>query len=138
MERQVAERRAGERSEAPDSLTGGVMFSLRDGIGRARNVNDGDGFMFISHIGEIMPSGFLPIVAGNIRRDNLVQVYRESPVFKQLRDRQLLKGKCGVCEYVKVCGGSRARAYAVTGDYLEAEPFCAHVPRRFKAGALAQ
>jgi radical SAM protein len=138
MERQVAERRAGERSEAPDSLTGGVMFSLSDGIGRARNVNDGDGFMFISHIGEIMPSGFLPIVAGNIRRDNLVQVYRESPVFKQLRDRQLLKGKCGVCEYVKVCGGSRARAYAVTGDYLEAEPFCAHVPRRFKAEALPQ
>jgi radical SAM protein len=132
MQRQVAERRAGERSEAPDSLTGGVMFSLSDGIGRARNVNDGDGFMFISHTGEIMPSGFLPIVAGNIRHDNLLEVYRESPVFKALRQRENLKGKCGVCEYVKVCGGSRARAYAMTGDYLEAEPFCSHVPRRFQ------
>ncbi|MDE3228451.1 MAG: radical SAM protein, partial [Chloroflexota bacterium] len=66
MERQVAERREGSRDEKPDVLTGGVMFSLSDGIGRARSVNDGDGFMFISHTGEIMPSGFLPIPAGNI------------------------------------------------------------------------
>lgn len=131
MQRQVAERRAGERDEAPDSLTGGVMFSLSDGIGRARSVNDGDGFMFISHTGEIMPSGFLPITAGNVRRDDIVGVYRDSPVFLALRDRRSLKGKCGVCEYVNVCGGSRARAYAMTGDYLEAEPFCTHVPRRF-------
>ena len=129
MQRQVAERRAGERDEAPDPLTGGVMFSLSDGIGRARSVNDGDGFMFVSHTGEIMPSGFLPLPAGNVRRDDLVQIYRESPVFLSLRDRRSLKGKCGVCEYVKVCGGSRARAYAMTGDYLEAEPFCTHVPR---------
>lgn len=137
LQRQVAERRAGERDDAPDALTGGVMFSLKDGIGRARNVNDGDGFMFISHTGDIMPSGFLPVAAGNVRHDDLVQVYRESPVFRSLRDRRLLKGKCGVCEYVKVCGGSRARAYAMTGDYLEAEPFCAHVPRRWHDGISA-
>jgi radical SAM protein len=132
MQRQIAERRAGERDEAPDTLTGGVMFSLSDGIGRARNVNDGDGFMFISHLGEIMPSGFLPIAAGNVRTDDLVQVYRDAPLFKTLRDRRLLKGKCGVCEFLRVCGGSRARAYAMTGDYLEAEPFCAWVPRRYQ------
>lgn len=132
MQRQVAERRAGERDEAPDTLTGGVMFSLSDGIGRARSVNDGDGFMFISHIGEIMPSGFLPIPAGNVRTDVIAQVYRESPVFRSLRDRTQLKGKCGVCEYVKVCGGSRARAYAMTGDFLEAEPFCAYIPPRYQ------
>jgi radical SAM protein len=135
MQRQVAERRAGEREEAPDPMTGGVMFSLSDGIGRARSVNDGDGFMFISHTGEIMPSGFLPLAAGNLRHDDLVRVYRESPVFKSLRDRTQLKGKCGICEYVKVCGGSRARAYAMTGDYHAAEPFCAHVPRRFQEAA---
>ena len=135
MQRQVAERRSGERDEAPDPLTGGVMFSLSDGIGRARSVNDGDGFMFVSHTGEIMPSGFLPIPAGNVRRDDLVQVYRESPLFNALRDRTQLAGKCGVCEYVKVCGGSRARAYAVTGDYHAAEPFCAHVPRRYQEQA---
>ena len=132
MQRQVAERRAGERGEAPDTLTGGVMFSLSDGIGRARSVNDGDGFMFISHIGEIMPSGFLPITAGNVRTDDVARVYRESPVFRSLRDRTQLKGKCGVCEYVKICGGSRARSYAMTGDFLEAEPFCAYVPPRYE------
>ena len=133
MERQVAERRAGSRDEAPDTMTGGVMFSLSDGIGRARSVNDGDGFMFISHTGEIMPSGFLPIVAGNIRNDDLVQVYRESPIFTQLRHREDIKGKCGVCEYLKVCGGSRARAYGMTGDFMESEPFCAHIPRKYAA-----
>ena len=132
LERQVAERRAGERAEAPDVLTGGVMFSLSDGIGRARSVNDGDGFMFVSHTGEIMPSGFLPIPAGNVRTDDIAEVYRNAPLFKTLRDRAQLKGKCGVCEYVKVCGGSRARAFAMTGDYLEAEPFCVHVPARYQ------
>jgi LmbE family N-acetylglucosaminyl deacetylase len=89
MQRQAAERRAGKRDEAPDPLTGGVMFSLSDGIGRARSVNDGDGFMFISHTGEIMPSGFLPLPAGNVRRDDLVQIYRESPLFLSLRDRRV-------------------------------------------------
>ena len=132
MQQQVAERRAGSRGDAPDVLTGGVMFSLSDGIGRARSVNDGDGFMFISHLGEIMPSGFLPIAAGNVRTDDLVQVYRESSLFRELRDRSRIKGKCGSCEFLKVCGGSRARAYAMTGDYLEAEPFCAHVPARYQ------
>jgi AdoMet-dependent heme synthase len=132
MQRQVEERRAGDRDAAPDVLTGGVMFSLTDGIGRARSVNDGDGFMFISHTGQIMPSGFLPIPAGNVREDDLVEVYRTSPVFGALRDRSQLKGKCGVCEYQKVCGGSRARAFAMTGDFLEAEPFCSYVPLRYQ------
>lgn len=130
LQRQVAERRAGERDAAPDPLTGGVMFSLSDGIGRARSVNDGDGFMFISHLGEIMPSGFLPLALGNVRTDDLVRVYREAPVFRALRRRQSLTGKCGVCEFVRVCGGSRARAYAMTGDFLASDPFCAYVPKR--------
>jgi radical SAM protein len=129
LQRQRAERRAGERAEPADTLTGGVMFSMRDGIGRARSVNDGDGFMFISHTGDICPSGFLPLPAGNVRTDNLVRVYRESPLFLTLRDRRQLKGKCGRCEFVTVCGGSRARAWAVTGDYLAEEPYCLHEPR---------
>lgn len=132
LQRQVAERRAGERTDAPVPLTAGLGFSLADGVGRARGVNDGDGFLFISHTGAIYPSGFLPLAAGNVRRDDLVEVYRYSPLFRQLRDRSLLKGKCGVCEYRDICGGSRARAYAVTGDYLEAEPYCAHVPARWR------
>jgi AdoMet-dependent heme synthase len=113
-------------------LTDGVAFSLTDGIGRARGVNDGDGFMFVSHTGDIFPSGFLPVSAGNIREHDLVDTYRNAPLFRQLRDRNNLKGKCNVCEYRPVCGGSRARAYAVTGDYLESEPFCAHIPVKYQ------
>lgn len=131
LQRQVEERRAGERGEAPLPLTSGVGFSLADGVGRAKGVNDGDGFLFISHRGEIYPSGFLPLSAGNVRRDDVVDVYRNSELFCSLRDRDGLKGKCGVCEFREVCGGSRARAYAMTGDYLEAEPFCTHVPKRY-------
>jgi AdoMet-dependent heme synthase len=132
LQRQVAERRAGERGEAPSPMTAGVGFSLADGVGRSKGVNDGDGFLFISHVGAICPSGFLPLAAGNVRRHDLVDVYRHSPIFTALRDREQLKGKCGVCEYRDVCGGSRARAYAVTGDMLESEPFCAHVPARYR------
>lgn len=131
LQRKVAARRAGARDESADVLTDGVAHSLKDGIGRARGVNDGDGFLFVSHTGEIFPSGFLPVSAGNVRTHDLVRTYRDAPLFRELRDRSRIKGKCGVCEYLPVCGGSRARAYAVTGDYLEAEPFCAHVPARY-------
>lgn len=99
-----------------------------DGIGRAQGVNDGNGCCFISHIGEVYPSGFLPIAVGNIRRAPLAQIYQDSVVFRELRDSEKLKGKCGYCEYNRICGGSRSRAYAVTGDYLEAEPYCVYQP----------
>lgn len=128
LQRKNSEMRAGARREASDVLTDGTKHSLRDGIGRARGVNDGDGFLFVSHTGEIFPSGFLPLTAGNVRTHDLVDVYRDSDLFRSLRDRSRLKGKCGVCEYRPVCGGSRARAYAITGDPLESEPFCVHVP----------
>jgi radical SAM protein with 4Fe4S-binding SPASM domain len=118
LQRQVEERRAGAREAAPEPLTAGVGFSLADGVGRGRGVNDGNGFVFIGHTGDIQPSGFLPIAAGNVRTDDLVEVYREHPLFLSLRDTSRLKGKCGVCEYRDVCGGSRARAYALTGDPL--------------------
>ena len=132
LQMQVQERRRGERRGRPEPLTEGIGFSLTDGVGRAKGVNEGDGFLFVNHLGAIYPSGFLPIAAGNVRRDDIVDVYRNSELFRALRDRSRLKGKCGVCEYRDVCGGSRARAYAVTGDYLEAEPFCAHVPTRYR------
>jgi AdoMet-dependent heme synthase len=91
-------------------------------------INDGKGFVFISHTGEVCPSGFLPLVSGNVRREELIDVYRNAPVFKQLRDPDQLKGKCGRCEFRSLCGGSRARAYAVTGDYLAQEPLCIYQP----------
>jgi radical SAM protein len=129
MQRQVAERRAGAREGAPLPLTAGIGFSLGDGVGRAaKGVNDGDGFLFVSHRGDIYPSGFLPKSAGNVRTDDVVEVYRTHDLFRSLRDRSQLKGKCGVCEFHTVCGGSRARAYAMTGDPLEADPLCAYVP----------
>lgn len=120
-----------------DVLTSGAHHSMKDGIGRARNVNDGDGFLFISHTGEMFPSGFLPISGGNVRTDDLVEAYRTAPVFTSLRDRSQLKGKCGVCNFRAFCGGSRARAYAVTGDPLESEPFCAYVPPRWAHAVTA-
>jgi AdoMet-dependent heme synthase len=131
LQRQVAERRAGERGGVPEPLTAGLGFSLPDGIGRAKGVNEGNGFLFVSHTGELYPSGFLPVSAGNVREADLVDVYRHSELFRALRDPDRLKGKCGVCEYREVCGGSRARAYALTGDYLAAEPYCTHVPARY-------
>ncbi len=104
-----------------------------DGIGRStQGVNDGKGFLFISHTGEIYPSGFLPVSAGNVRKDSLTDVYRESSLFKRLRDYSQLKGKCGVCEYRTVCGGSRARAWSVSGDYMQSDPFCVYVPKGYE------
>jgi radical SAM protein len=94
-----------------------------------RRVNDGRGFMFISHVGNVYPSGFLPIHAGNIREMPLADIYRHAPIFKALRDTSQLEGKCGACEYKEICGGSRARAYAVTGDPLAEEPCCIYQPR---------
>lgn len=92
-------------------------------------VNDGKGIMFISHAGLIYPSGFLPVVCGVFPRQHVVQVYQESPIFTALRDAGRLEGKCGRCEFRNVCGGSRARAYAVTGNMFAEEPDCVYQPR---------
>ena len=97
-----------------------------------RRVNDGKGFMFISHVGNVYPSGFLPIHAGNIRETPLGEIYRNAPIFKALRDTSRLEGKCGACEYKEICGGSRARAYALTGDPLAQEPCCIYQPRNWE------
>lgn len=102
---------------------------LPDGIGRApRGLNDAKGFVFVSHAGEVFPSGFLPTPAGNIRRQPLAEIYRHSPLFVALRDSSNLQGKCGVCEFREICGGSRARAFALTGDPFAEEPCCVYQP----------
>jgi radical SAM protein len=93
-----------------------------------RAVTDGNGFVFIDHAGNICPSGFLPLPAGNVRRDDLVAVYRQDPLFVALRDSSRLGGRCGRCEWRERCGGSRARAYALTGDPLAEDPGCAYEP----------
>jgi radical SAM protein len=106
-----------------------------DRIGRRTGIRAGDGFAFVSHTGEVYPSGFLPGSAGNVRDRGIVECYRESPLFDSLRDEDALKGKCGACEFRHVCGGSRSRAYAYTGDPLESDPLCAYVPEGYD-GAL--
>jgi AdoMet-dependent heme synthase len=92
-------------------------------------VNEGRGSLFVSHKGEVMPSGFLPIPCGNIKDGTSpVTIYRESPVFQRLRDEESFTGKCSVCEYRKVCGGSRARSYSKTNDPFSSDPACAYIP----------
>ncbi|WP_075981463.1 TIGR04053 family radical SAM/SPASM domain-containing protein [Bacillus massilinigeriensis] len=116
-----------------DALTSKGLTGSIDGLGRApKGVNDGNGFVFISHIGDVYPSGLLPLKAGNVKETPLAEIYRESPIFKSLRNPDMYKGKCGKCEFRYVCGGSRSRAYAMTGDYLESEPFCVYIPKELR------
>ena len=89
----------------------------------------GNGFCFVSHVGEVFGCGFLPVPAGNVRERPFPEIYRSSPFFRELRDYSLLQGKCGACEYRVVCGGCRARALAAYGDYLAEEPFCTYEPK---------
>ncbi len=91
-------------------------------------MGDGKGVMFVSHTGEIYPAGFLPLACGRFPADSVVDVYQNHATFRALRDPSRFGGKCGVCEYRDECGGSRARAYAVTGDPLGEEPDCVYEP----------
>jgi AdoMet-dependent heme synthase len=95
-------------------------------------VNDGKGVMFVSHTGMVYPSGFMPIRCGKFPKESVVDVYQNSELFQALRDGDRLQGKCGVCEFRQICGGSRARSYAVTRDPLGAEPDCVYVPRAWE------
>jgi AdoMet-dependent heme synthase len=96
-------------------------------------VNDGKGVVFISHQGDVQPSGFLNQVGGNIRSRSLAAIYRTSDTFTGLRDYAKLKGKCGLCEFKSVCGGSRARACALTGDPLQSDPYCIYQPAAWQS-----
>jgi radical SAM protein len=111
-------RAAGHRADTIKQAPGARGFGIRDG----------NGIMFIAANGDVMPSGFLPIVAGNVRRDNPLEVYRHSGLFQSLRSPEHFHGRCGACTFRSVCGGSRARAYATTGDVLGDDPLCAYVP----------
>jgi len=98
------------------------------GFQRRTGVRAGQGFAFVSHVGETYPSGFLPESAGNVREESVVDIYRDSELFQRLRDDNSLEGKCGACPYRGVCGGSRSRAYAETGNPLASDPLCSFVP----------
>ncbi len=92
------------------------------------HINSGDGFVFVSHLGDVFPSGFLPLRAGNVKEDSLSNIYRHSPLFGSLRDPSKLEGRCHDCEFNQLCGGSRSRAYAMTGNPFAEEPSCSYIP----------
>jgi len=118
----------GDPLAGPDGTEAPAAHRSRAPLG----VGDGKGIMFVSHNGEIFPAGFLPLCCGRFPKDSVVDVYQNHPTFRALRDPDHFKGRCGVCEFRHVCGGSRARAYAVTGDFLETEPDCVYVPATYR------
>jgi len=95
----------------------------------------GIGFMFISHVGDVQGCGYLTVKAGNVQEQPLIDIWHHSKLFQDLREFDKLKGKCGACEFKRVCGGCRARAYEATGDYLAEEPYCVYQPRQWKDGS---
>lgn len=119
--------REGDPRRQPEGMSPGRIHRAPLGV------NDGKGSLFVSHTGAIYPTGFLPIKCGKFPEDSVVEVYQNSPVFLALRDSEKLKGKCGRCEYRTICGGSRARAYAITRDLLAAEPDCLYQPKSGRA-----
>ncbi|MCK6555589.1 TIGR04053 family radical SAM/SPASM domain-containing protein [Candidatus Binatia bacterium] len=131
LQQQRLEKRAGVVT-GPQARVAGMVDMPR----ALRGVTDGNGLVFVAHTGEVYPSGFLPIRAGSIRETPLADLYREAPIFRRLRDTASLDGKCGLCEFRHVCGGSRARAFAVTGDPMAAEPSCTYEPGPAVEGSL--
>ena len=101
-----------------------VAQQTKGNLAGSRGCMAGNGFCFISHVGDVFGCGFLPLCAGSIRQQNLKEIYQQSPLFIKLRNHRLLKGKCGKCAYSVACGGCRARAFSTKNDYLEEEPFC--------------
>lgn len=95
---------------------------------RAKGINSGKGFCFVSHLGEVLPSGFFPVAVGSVHERPLAELYRESELMRALRDPTRLGGRCGRCEHADVCGGSRARALAVHGDPFAEDPACGYDP----------
>ncbi len=110
----------------------------RKGFRAPLGIRDGRGVMFISHTGIVSPSGFLPIDCGNVRQRDVGEIYREHPMFVSLRDSDALGGKCGRCEFRRICGGSRARAYGLTGDPFAEDPSCSYQPGTSRKPAISQ
>jgi radical SAM protein with 4Fe4S-binding SPASM domain len=137
-QRQAEERRQGIVRQRPDSMhrqshAGGNGHGHPSGHhamnAATKGCLAGTGVCFVSHRGEVFPCGYLPVEAGNVRTQSFADIWNSSPLFAEMRDEDALGGKCGFCEFKKVCGGCRARAYGMTLDYLGEEPFCTYAPR---------
>src|SRR5262249_11811026 len=123
-QRVVWQREAERRRTGAPIESAGRRRQLR----APRSVNDGSGFVFIDHLGNICPSGFLPAERGNVRTADLADVYREDELFKRLRDQTALVDRCGRCRFRAICGGSRSRAFATTGAVMASDPLCVYDP----------
>ncbi|MFP3871102.1 MAG: SPASM domain-containing protein, partial [Syntrophobacteria bacterium] len=121
----IMRQRAKEEGKQVTSKTHGMDAVSRGCLG-------GTAFLFVSHVGQVQPCGYLEVDCGNVRKLPIEKIWRDSAVLRQLRDFDAYKGKCGICEYRRVCGGCRARAFEATGDYLESEPLCPYEPRAAK------
>jgi heme b synthase len=120
-----------KEGDVPPNLVGGQGKAGHPGMDHmSRGCLAGVGYCFISYRGEVYPCGYLPVLAGDVRQQDFRTIYQESPVFQSLRDLSRLQGKCGICPFVRHCGGCRARAYSLTGDYLAEEPYCVYEPDR--------
>ena len=115
-----------ERLKAGGPSEEGRRHALQRGFG----MRDGNGIMFVSHTGDVQPSGFLPLTVGNVRAATAGEIYRNAPLFRRLRRPERFTGRCGRCEFREICGGSRARAYAASGDPFGEDPLCVYEPRR--------
>lgn len=112
---------------------GKTRQEIEDGpSARGFGIRDGNGVVFISHTGEVTPSGFLPVSVGNVKERSIVELYRDTELMQALRRPEGFDGRCGACEFNRWCGGSRARAYAWTGDPLASDPLCPYVPEALR------
>jgi AdoMet-dependent heme synthase len=127
--RYVLQQRARSRGKSGDG-------DISEGIPGILPINEAKGFVFISHTGDVFPGAFLPLSAGNVRDASLADIYRNSELFQKLRDTENLEGKCGNCECREICGGSRARVYAMTGELFGEDPSCIYQPKRVKSAKV--
>ncbi len=131
MQRAAGEKReGGDHTAHPHAAHPGAAHPHATGGMNAmtRGCLAGSGFCFISHVGDVQPCGYFDVKAGNVKEQSFKEIWNHSKLFQDLRDLDLLKGKCGACEFKAVCGGCRARAYEATGDYLAEEPYCVYIP----------
>jgi radical SAM protein len=126
-QREHTEKSATAEKYSP-SLSVSSVVNRRRQLRAPRSVGDGNGFVFVDHLGNICPSGFLPAPRGNVRTADLGEIYRSDDMFMRLRNANALVGKCGRCEFREVCGGSRSRAYAATGAVMASDPLCVYDP----------
>ncbi len=130
-QRMKEEERKVELSSLPKPGTGRQAHQALEAM--TRGCLGGITFCFVSYLGDVYPCGYLELLAGKVREEGIKKVWEDSELFQNLRDYSKLKGKCGICEYKKICGGCRARAHAISGDYLGEEPYCIYTPLKVRA-----